>query len=70
MNQPESAKLGFFAACPKCKKKFMVEPRFIAMYLSRIIERYKNKHTGVGHMLAAAQQELKGVKAESGKEGR
>ena len=42
----------------------MVEPRFISMYLTRIIERYKEKYKGVGQMLVAAQQELKGEKPE------
>lgn len=59
-----NTKLGFFCACPKkdCKKKFMVEPRFLKMYLTRVIAYYNEKgqtFTGVLTMLDAAQEEVK-----------
>jgi hypothetical protein len=57
-NTPESAKLGFFCGCPKCGKKFMVAPKFISAYITRLVKRYQDQYTGVGQMLEAAQAEL------------
>ena len=64
-----NTKLGFFCACPKqnCKKKFMVEPRFLKMYLTRLRGYYDEKgqpFPGVFAMLDAAQNEIKPQKKE------
>ena len=64
-----TAKLGFFCACPKpnCKKKFMVEPRFLKMYIERIRNHYETQgkaFNGIFAMLDAAQQEIKPQKKE------
>ena len=62
-----NAKLGFFCACPKkdCKKKFMVEPRFLKMYIERLRSYYDAKgqtFSGLFAMLDAAQEEVKSTK--------
>lgn len=59
-----NTKLGFFCACPKqdCKKKFMVEPRFLKMYITRLRSYYDAKgkeFSGIFAMLDAAQEEVK-----------
>ena len=59
-----NAKLGFFCACPKqdCKKKFMVEPRFLKMYITRLRSYYdaqEKKFDGIFAMLDAAQAEIR-----------
>ncbi len=55
----EKAKLMFFASCPQCKKKFGIEPRYIMLYLARIIKRYKERYGRVSQMLEAAQADIK-----------
>lgn len=52
-------KLMFFVSCPQCKKKFGVEPKYISMYLSRIIAQYKERFGRISEMLAAAQADIK-----------
>lgn len=65
------AKLMFFVSCPECKRKFGVEPKYILMYLSRIIDHYKgddrfNKFPRISTMLQAAQDDVrKTTKKES-----
>jgi hypothetical protein len=48
----------FWASCPHCKKKFGVEPKFITMYLKRVIENYKDRFKSVHEMLEGAQKEV------------
>lgn len=55
----EKSKLMFFVSCPKCKHKYGVEPKYIMMYLSRIIERYKEHYGKISEMLTAAQADIK-----------
>ncbi len=49
----------FFVSCPKCKRKFGVEPKYIMMYLNRIFENYKTRFKKISEMLNAAQDEIK-----------
>lgn len=49
----------FFVSCPKCKRKFGVEPKYIMMYLARIFENYKTRFKKISEMLTAAQDEIK-----------
>lgn len=64
-------KLMFFVSCPECKRKFGVEPKYILMYLSRIIDHYKGddkfgKLPRISEMLQAAQDDVrKTIKKES-----
>lgn len=51
-------KLMFFVSCPKCKKKFGIEPKYILMYIKRIVGVFGKKFTGVGEMLSAAQNAI------------
>jgi len=55
----EKSKLMFFVSCPECKKKFGVEPKYISMYLARIIAQYKERFGRISEMLAAAQADIK-----------
>lgn len=64
----EKAKLMFFVSCPKCKHKFGVEPRYIMMYLSRVIAHYKERFGRISEMLQAAQEDVRGQKAKETKE--
>jgi len=48
----------FWASCPHCKKKFGVEPKFITMYLKRVIENYKGRFSKLNEMLVEAQNEI------------
>jgi len=48
----------FWASCPHCKKKFGVEPKFITMYLKRVIENYKGRFSRLNEMLVEAQEEI------------
>ncbi len=52
-------KMMFFVSCPSCKRKFGVEPRFIMMYLSRVIARYKERFGRISEMLQAAQEDVR-----------
>lgn len=63
-NKNQTAKLLFFASCPKCKKKFGCEPKYIQMYLERLIGHYKNRFKGIKSMLEQAQTDTKGAKKE------
>jgi hypothetical protein len=49
----------FFVSCPKCKKKFGVEPKYILLYIKRIVAAFGKKFSGVGEMLSAAQESIK-----------
>ena len=53
------AKLMFFVSCPACKRKFGVEPKYITMYLARIIANYKERFGRISEMLEAAQNDIK-----------
>jgi hypothetical protein len=53
------AKLMFFVSCPACKKKFGIEPKYITMYLHRIIANYKERFKRISEMLEAAQTDVK-----------
>ena len=53
------AKLMFFVSCPACKRKFGVEPKYITMYLARIIANYKERFGRISEMLEAAQNDSK-----------
>jgi hypothetical protein len=57
-------KLMFFVSCPKCKRKFGVEPKYIMMYLTRIFENYKTRFKKISEMLTAAQSEIKAQASE------
>ena len=48
----------FWASCPHCKKKFGVEPKFIIMYLKRVIDNYKDRFKSMHEMLEEAQEEI------------
>lgn len=48
----------FWASCPHCGKKFGVEPKFITMYLKRVIENYKGRFSKLNEMLVEAQNEI------------
>ena len=63
-----NAKLMFFVSCPACKRKFGAEPRFILMYLSRIVAHYKTRFGRISEMLEAAQSDVKSTRKEK-KEG-
>jgi len=60
------AKLMFFVSCPKCGRKFGVEPKYIMMYLSRIIDNYKDRFQRISEMLQAAQRDVKNTKTKEG----
>lgn len=49
----------FFVSCPKRKRKFGVEPKYIMMYLTRIFENYKTRFKKISEMLTVAQGEIK-----------
>ena len=53
-----AGKLMFFVSCPKCKKKFGIEPKYILMYIKRIVGVFGQKFPGVGAMLSAAQDSI------------
>lgn len=53
------AKLMFFVSCPECRRKFGVEPKYILMYLTRVIDHYKNRFKRISEMLQAAQRDIK-----------
>lgn len=63
-----SGKLMFFVSCPKCKKKFGIEPKYILLYIKRIVGAFGQKFSGVGAMLSAAQNSI-GRKQSNQKEG-
>jgi hypothetical protein len=63
-NQNQKAKLLFFASCPKCKKKFGCEPKYIQMYLERLIGFYENRFKSIKAMLEQTQTDIKGAKKE------
>ena len=48
----------FWASCPHCKKKFGIEPKFITMYLKRVIKNYKGRFSRLNEMLVEAQEEI------------
>lgn len=52
----------FWAGCPYCKKKFGVEPKYIMMYLRRIIDDHKNRLGAMEEMLAETQEEIEAEK--------
>jgi len=56
----------FFVSCPKCGRKFGVEPKYIMMYLSRIIDNYKDRFQRISEMLQAAQRDVKNTKTKEG----
>ncbi|MFH1565157.1 MAG: hypothetical protein ABIC82_04920 [bacterium] len=33
----------FFVGCPKCKKKFGVQPKYVFMYLDRVFGKHAKK---------------------------
>ncbi|MFH1564277.1 MAG: hypothetical protein ABIC82_00270 [bacterium] len=57
--KPNPSKLMFFVSCPKCKKKFGIEPKYIFLYIKRIVASFGEKFSGVGDMLSAAQDSIK-----------
>lgn len=61
-----NAKLMFFVSCPGCKRKFGVEPRFIMMYLTRIVAHYQERFGKISEMLEAAQNDVKSTRKKEG----
>lgn len=64
-NKPASQNIGklmFFVSCPKCKKKFGIEPKYILLYIKRIVGAFGKQCSGVGDMLSAAQESIKNKK--------
>lgn len=60
------AKLMFFVSCPSCKRKFGVEPKYIMMYLSRVVAHYKTRFGRISEMLEAAQSDVKSAGKKEG----
>lgn len=61
------AKLMFFASCPKCKKKFGIEPRFIGLFVERLIKHFgMGNFKGVRDLLAQAQDNISHSKEKEG----
>lgn len=64
MDKKDKAKMMFFVSCPDCKRKFGVEPRFIMMYLTRVIAHYKERFGRISEMLQAAQEDIRARRAQ------
>ena len=48
----------FFASCPACHHKFGIQPKYITMYLNRVIENFKSRFDTMADMLETAQSEF------------
>lgn len=48
----------FFASCPACHHKFGIQPKYITMYLNRVIENFKSRFETMAEMLESTQSEL------------
>lgn len=55
----------FWSTCPKCKKKFGNPPKYVQMFLERLIAHYKNNFKGVKTMLEQAEKDLHGTRKEA-----